>query len=657
MSKLDRKPRAEASKKGMSVFDMSHSFKFTAVCGHILPIETDVLLPGDKVKIKADFAAKNLQPFLAPAMTSIDFHVDYFFVPFFMLYSASDNILSMTKENYSTSFNGLTKFPLLSKIEFYNNIVPNVSDTTYSLEMFGQGNVRLFDMLGYPTSEYDYFPSFFPYALLAYQCVYQHYFRNDEYERFDPSAYNCDNITNFNVTGTSKVHLPKLTIRYCDYYKDYFTSIKRSPLFNDLNSLLSPGNTLSQSLAGELDFILGKFNPRPTGSLVSNGEDEPVYNIDSFPSRLFTDLPTSIFSENIVTDLGDDNTDNTHYTNFARTTAQQRYLFAFEKLLMLSDRAKKNYDSQILARFGFNVPHDVKHEITHIGHYFNSMNIGELVAMSTGTGTNSDGSTYTTPFGDYGGKGSVFSDKQKPFNFTAPCHGVLIAVMHIVPKLDYRAPLLKRNFVYDVSSFYQPEFDGLGMQPLHAYEIRHFYPKGAFTQWGANKALGNVVEMTSETGSYEKVDIDGEQLYNYVDMRSYAPYAIQGWQYRYEEFKRGINRTSFAFTNNNLLNWNLSVNPLNNGLRGMAFGANGTEYADIVTNVGQFTSGVTFDKRFKCSPTVLNQLFGLNYRTDFTYQDYAVTPHVIYSTDQFIISTYIDYQKISKMSTYSMPNL
>ena len=31
---------------------------------------------------------------------------------------------------------------------------------------------------------------------------------------------------------------------------------------------------------------------------------------------------------------------------------------------MITGRTKKNYDAQVLAHFGVNVPHDVKHDIT-----------------------------------------------------------------------------------------------------------------------------------------------------------------------------------------------------------------------------------------------------------------------------------------------------
>ena len=39
-------------------------------------------------------------------------------------------------------------------------------------------------------------------------------------------------------------------------------------------------------------------------------------------------------------------------------------MFAVEKLLRITGRARKDYDSQVLAHLGFKVPHDVKHELT-----------------------------------------------------------------------------------------------------------------------------------------------------------------------------------------------------------------------------------------------------------------------------------------------------
>ena len=43
------------------------------------------------------------------------------------------------------------------------------------------------------------------------------------------------------------------------------------------------------------------------------------------------------------------------------TSTAIRQMFANEKkLAMITGRTKKNYDSQVLAHYGVNVPHDVK---------------------------------------------------------------------------------------------------------------------------------------------------------------------------------------------------------------------------------------------------------------------------------------------------------
>ena len=68
---------------------------------------------------------------------------------------------------------------------------------------------------------------------------------------------------------------------------------------------------------------------------------------------------------------------------------------------MITGRTKKNYDSQVLAHYGINVPHDVKHDITMIHHDEYDLNVQEVTSLAS---TPASGSDPATPLGDLAGK-------------------------------------------------------------------------------------------------------------------------------------------------------------------------------------------------------------------------------------------------------------
>ena len=104
-------------------------------------------------------------------------------------------------------------------------------------------------------------------------------------------------------------------------------------------------------------------------------------------------------------------------------SAAIRQMFANEKLAMITGRARKNYDSQILAHYGIKVPHDVKHELSLIGQDSYSLRIGEVTSLA---------STDDAPLGELAGKGWASSrengNQPRQHKFTAPVHGVVMTI-------------------------------------------------------------------------------------------------------------------------------------------------------------------------------------------------------------------------------------
>ena len=97
-------------------------------------------------------------------------------------------------------------------------------------------------------------------------------------------------------------------------------------------------------------------------------------------------------------------------------------MFANEKLAMITGRTRKNYDSQVLAHYGVDVPHDVKHDISLIGKDTFKLRLVRLLLWLL----------LMLPLGELAGKGRAYGNGER-HKFTAPCHGVVMTIFSVEP--------------------------------------------------------------------------------------------------------------------------------------------------------------------------------------------------------------------------------
>lgn len=653
MSKLNKVSPIDSTKTGRTSHDMSHGLKFTVAAGHINPVEHDILLAGDTVYHGFDFIARNHVPFVSPAALSLDFHVDYFFVPMELLYKPFSSFVYGINDEWSSLFGDISdiSFPLLNVKALYSKafeyrkmetrtwpaLYPESQLGNLPNECFGKMFLRLWGLLGFP----DYFatdqfglnsqeilndavyfgkevPSVFPYAFLAYKCIYQYYFRDEEREIFNNSYFNWDQhyyeglvTPNLDVSNWNKY-----CIDYRNAYKDYFTACRRSPLINERN--LMNGVTDLTNVYKDLSQV----------GIVLTGKDDG----DNNPAEPYTGAPLSLYDSYEVLSNGDD--------TYTHSTDQYRKLFAVEKLLMVTQAARKNYDAQTLAHLGFKVPHDARHQISHIGHELVTMDVREITAMAGSDGTAGTGNVQ---FGDYAGKGTCALNA-KGIKFTAPCHGVLMTTLSVVPRYDYFTDFLKKNLIQSRLSFFQPEFDHLGMQPLYAFEAE--LPVGI----GA-----------AAVGGYQKP-------YRFVPKE--AKDIILGWQYRYEEKKRQFNRTTSAFFfDSDLQSWTISRLPFDRLYAGISYNPRAVSPVNAWSvDAGQYYTDTVYP--VKVHPWDTDNLFLAKYELEWPVESLAgpeessidfelflSNPAKMYDSDPFVVFGRSRYKKVSKMSTYSMPKL
>lgn len=617
--------------------DMSQLFGFTMSTGMILPMFKDFLNVGETVYLKHSMIART-QPIITAAMADVHFYVDWFFVPATMLFTPFGQYRWQTNDfisdQFADGFSNLNDgyFPLFD-IDYqlgFKSAANESDSTTYNYggysSSFGthvQNSYRLADHLAYnpaaalyvrPTGNKRYNPNVFPIFALAYQSIYQKYYRDETWERLNLRSYNVDSAyQNPTTYGHNTVNERNLfQLRFANWKKDYFTSVRPQPYLSSLNLLGSNPDTneqynplqVFQRVTEYLDYSDNRFERYNAVNQIQNVIESTVGSISSPNGNdLFTQIGGArknfgVYDEagSDIGTVGQDDGDRRSWPVSALGTAQLRNMFAVEKLMRIVGMSKKDYDHQALAHFGFKVPHDVKHDLTHIFGNHGILHIGEIISTAD-TANGSDGAAL----GQVGGKGYLYiAPDKKAYKFTAPVDGVLMAVSYCVPDVMYYDTFEKQNAITDMQSLYNPEFDKLGSQPLFNYEVANY---------------------TTDT-----TDLSAE--------------VILGWQYRFEQYKRKFNRLTVAFSQakngvNVFGSWFIGRSPYN------YFTYNNNQLAY---------------QQFKCPPTALDNIMVVPYNINYSVS-WIENPHLIYQTDPFICQFSADVKKLSTMSPYGEPDL
>lgn len=509
-------PMHSKSAVGYSAFAQDHLANFTSVAGYLIPVYWDFLDPGDKVTLKTLLRTKTA-PLSTPAMATCIERIEWFAVPIEQLYKP-----------FSAKFYGINDVSTdLLPTNGYDDYLPYISQQNLSLQLDAlptsfesQAQIpsdvptyaeakRLCDALGVTQltgRNVDIITgsvSALPFA--AYQKIYFDHYRLTDREENDPQAYNLDSFVGatggYSALVGEQARIRKLImLRKRPYMRDYFTSMYTSPLMGseDVNASGNDLGNISQWLSG-LSRV-GTGVPDVTTQLPDGGSLSEV-------------------SSN-VTNVGNFGVLSSSSANLNRAVsmlnpANIRSLFAVEKLLEVTRRAKKHYDAQTLAHFGVDVPEGLAGECLKIGTHEQYIQIGDVISTSDTLGQ--DGASLGARAGLGNSEG-----QSKDFHFEAKCHCVLMAIYScepVVNVVNYGTD--RRLRMTCASDFYKSEFDNLGMQPVFRYELRQ-----------------NGYNSTSVT---ESVDND-----------------VIGWQPRYQQLKSRYNRSFAGCATSFFSDWSLN---------------------------------------------------------------------------------------------------
>lgn len=648
MANVKSKPsyQAHLPKTG---FDVSQTFNFSSSCGHILPVWYDIASPGEHYSLSTNLFTRT-QPLASAPMVDIDEYIDWFFVPFSLLYGNFDSWIygindlhsSLMVEQFS---NGASNaLPCIDAsggfysgnqpptgISMSSRVPTNTGEPVF--EEWNRMASRLCDHLEQvPFSALHKGSNFsFPfYNFAAYQCICDRYYRNTQYVTSNVKAYNFDDLLGVPKsylgwinTGSSIPPSQNSTLidskRVCDLFRlhyrpyalDYFTNVYPSPLQNATNMLSTAVNQKGSNIMPSSDYnMLMAVNNWL--DLANNSNN--VNRIESNSTGSSWEITRSLNSSSNKTNVGNTTLD------FTTNLSNLRSSFAIEKLLSITQRAGKHYDDQTLAHFGIKTEKDKYHDVLCIGQHKQQIHIGEVIATATTAGEES------STLGEIAGKGFGSGDSKK-ISFDVPCHGIIMACFSCVPRLKRQIEVNKLNMRVHRQDFFQPELDNLGMQPLFAYEMN-----GIPFHAESENAMGNSAPFGQPNNK------------------------VCAWQYRYMESKVKYDRTSKAFLPEYpFQSWTITTD-FQTPILGSGVVSTGKMFTDFVSSLF-------------CSPNALDQIMLVGYDSSPIKQESGgsevmnettTIPYIykqVYARDPLFHNLRVNAYKTSSMSAYGLPRL
>lgn len=482
------------NKPHRSGFDLSKRVLFTSKVGELLPVYCKPTLPGDKWHINLQSFTRT-QTVQSSAFTRIKEHLDFFFVPYHLLWRNFQDSFTQISNSSNFAESPYKDVQISDKLPYINQrtlFTEVINGKTLSLtDEVGLNNLsqalKLLAYLGYSdltqfSQDYieknkqavinsnvqDVNVSLMP--LLAYQKVYYDFYRNDQWEDNNPSAFNVDYLTNVTDLSTQLIsgrHLTEsgmLTLHYANFAKDLFTGLLPKAQFGDASVVSSSINGASTaSINTQFNLSVGSNSGEEVKAKITNpaltNQDEPFY---LFGSKTPND------SLNATTRINANLPVNVSQLSSEFTILQLRQSQALQKWKEITQCGDYNYRSQVEKHFGVKLPELMAHRCQFIGGSQGVVSINEVVNQNL-TADNE---------AEIKGKG-VGSINDGNFNYECKEHGLIIGIYYAIPYVDYKVSGTSRDLItINISDLPVPEFDRLGFEPFSVDEL--FYKQGGY---------------------------------------------------------------------------------------------------------------------------------------------------------------------------------
>lgn len=480
-----------------SGFDIGRKNAFTAKVGELLPVYWDISMPGDKYKFNVEYFTRT-QPVETSAYTRLREYFDFYAVPLRLLWKSAPSVLTQMQDinqiqalsltqnlslgTYLPSFS-LSTFN--SALYFLNGSSDNPGNSTGLSNLFGFSRSdlswKLLSYLGYGnlvgtspasgnrwwstvlknssgssyTQAYiqNNYVNLFP--LLAYQKIYQDFFRWSQWENSNPSSYNVDYYSGVSPSLVSS--FPDASsdywksdtmfdLKYCNWNKDMLMGVLPNSQFGDVAviDLELPGGDLKAGFK------------TTDGKFISAVTNAPLSTVNSSSGLTCPDVvsgSTVAIKSPLISDL------SALQSQFSVLALRQAE--ALQRWKEISQSGDSDYREQIRKHFGVKLPQALSNMCTYIGGISRNLDISEVVNNNLAA----EGDTAVIAGKGVGaGNGS--------FTYTTDEHCVVMCIYHAVPLLDYTITGQDGQLlVTDAESLPIPEFDNIGMEVLPMTQI------------------------------------------------------------------------------------------------------------------------------------------------------------------------------------------
>lgn len=473
-----------------SAFPLESHRPFTSKVGMILPVYWKLTYPGDSWSLTHKHFTRTA-PVQTAAFGRFREYFDWYFVPLRLLSKTLPQALTQITNNPVQASDILTPRSVMETLPYcstnaleqvvlwqcgYNvngpapvNFFgqPVASDTFRLLRHLNYGNFLSSSdeeswhvKIGYTSSYLDFIAgssidvNILP--LLAYQKIYNDYFRFAQWEASSPVTWNVDYYTSGSILsslcGSDSTSVSKrtvfvnsnnmFTLRYSNWNKDKFMGILPNTQLGEISALNMSFDDTSQILKLPVNTF------EPTGgspTIVSQYVGSTGSN-----STVLTDAGNA--SPGQVGHLYANGSFELGNLATSFNILQLRMAEAVQRYREISQVANPDYVSQIKAHWDENVSKALSDQCIYIGGSATNLSISEVQNTAL-----SDSAAIQ--------KGKGIGSGQSSFKFQYSEYGILMCLYHCVPLMDYRPlgidPSLR---LVNISDIPQPEFDRIGLE-------------------------------------------------------------------------------------------------------------------------------------------------------------------------------------------------
>lgn len=437
----------QTKKPSKNRFDLSYPSKITGNMGVLYPCYLAEVVPGDSFRVDTSQMVR-FSPLLAPAYENIDIKLDYFFIPYRLVWDEWKDFITGGEDG-----NDLPSFPRFPVTQQFRDEFLKKNDLLCYMGVppaIDTGEAVTWEEV--PIDDSGQHLSLL--QARAYQLTHHEYFRDQnvgtEYEQYRTSGIE-DNLSNLR---------DQLTIRRTSWEKDYFTSAL--PFLQRGSEVTLPLGNIAPVVVNE-DALpgVGGTNFPPVWRNVSDGSTAQGSLVADNPSGITeTPINNSVYLDpntSLEVDL---------QNATAATINELRKASALQEWLELMARAGSRYREQIYAMFGERIPDYTVQVPQYLGGGRTPVMISEVLS----TYQNNDSANPDRPQGDMTGH-AIATGSNIGFQQNFQEHGVVLGLVRVVPRTTYVQGLPRFWTKFDKFDYYFPHFAHLGEQEILNKEL------------------------------------------------------------------------------------------------------------------------------------------------------------------------------------------